>query len=124
MLALSPMLVGGVEEEDSAFDASPTVMTLWIESDEEARVSSTRSKGKVEALMLSAKAENMRPLVRVSRAIKYWRCVVDCAERKEREGEMGWVTGSSGKLTCETHCHCLCQCLRSRSTRSTEEVQN
>lgn len=44
MLALSPMLVGGVEDS-FAFDASSTVMTLLIETEEEARVSSTRSCG-------------------------------------------------------------------------------
>ncbi len=60
MLALSPMLVGGVEEEDCAFDAPSTVMTLSIESDEEARVSSPRPAGRTDELILSIMTENMR----------------------------------------------------------------
>jgi len=45
-LALSPMLVGGVEEEDWTFEeAASTVIVLKIDSDEDARVTSGRISG-------------------------------------------------------------------------------
>ena len=57
-LALSPMLVGGVEEEEGAFEAS-TVMTLLIESEEDARVASSRLGVPGEAPSLSSIVENI-----------------------------------------------------------------
>jgi hypothetical protein len=59
-LALSPMLVGGVEEEECAFEMS-TVMTLFIESEEDARVASSVLGALGEATILSSSAENIVP---------------------------------------------------------------
>jgi hypothetical protein len=57
-LPLSPMLVGGVEEDESAFEAS-TVMTLFIESEDDARVASSRLGVPGDAPSLSSRVENI-----------------------------------------------------------------
>lgn len=59
-LTLSPMLVGGVEEEDWAFEeAASTVMELRIDSGEEGRVASGGWKGSGGAVILLRRVENI-----------------------------------------------------------------
>lgn len=52
------MLVGGVEEEETAFEVS-TVMTLLIESEDDARVASSLLGAVGEAPRLSKRGENI-----------------------------------------------------------------
>jgi len=87
-LALSPMLVGGVEEDDGAFEAS-TVMTLWVDSEDEARVASSRLGVPDAAPSLSSRVENM--------ALGVWRMSRLCMQRREeREREVGQGQQPSG----------------------------
>ena len=58
MLVESPMLVGGVEEEDCAFEASSTVRALMVESDDDSRVTSARSVDFGVPPILSSREEN------------------------------------------------------------------
>jgi len=58
-LTLSPILVWGVEEEDCAFEELSTVMTLLVESADEARVKSARLSGRDEAPIRSIRIENI-----------------------------------------------------------------
>jgi hypothetical protein len=66
MLARSSMLVGGVEEEDCAFDEASTVIALKTESEEDARVTSGRATARGAALILSRRVENMAMLDHVA----------------------------------------------------------
>jgi hypothetical protein len=56
---LSPMLVGGVDEEDFAFEAPSTVMVLSADSEEDARVTSARAEDLGVAPILSRRDENI-----------------------------------------------------------------
>ena len=60
-LTLSPMLVGGVEEEDWAFEeeAASTVMELRIDSGEEGRVASCGLESSGGAAILLRRVENI-----------------------------------------------------------------
>jgi hypothetical protein len=72
ILALSPMLVGGVEEEDCAFETLSTVMTLLIESDEDARVRSARPDGCNDVSILSTMTESIAFDIRCR---VEWKCI-------------------------------------------------
>jgi hypothetical protein len=56
---LSPILVGGVDEDDCAFEDVSTVIALLIESEEDARVISTRAGGRDDDSILSIRTENI-----------------------------------------------------------------
>ncbi len=58
-LALSPMLVGGVEEADCALEGSSTVIALSRELEGDARVSSAGTDDRGVAPILSRRAENI-----------------------------------------------------------------
>ena len=78
MLTLSPMLVGHVEEDDAAFEAS-RVITLWIDSEGDARVASCRLRLSGKAPSLSRRGENMVCGVYVNVAL----CVAISEEGRE-----------------------------------------
>jgi hypothetical protein len=59
MLALSPMLVGGVEEEDCTLEEASTVIALRAESAEDARITSVRAAVRGVAAILSRRVENI-----------------------------------------------------------------
>jgi hypothetical protein len=59
MLTLSPMLVGGVEDEDCPRGESSTVIALSIESDGDARVAPSREVGREVDPILSRSVENI-----------------------------------------------------------------
>jgi hypothetical protein len=59
MLTLSPMLVGGVEDEDSPSGESSTVIALSIDSAGDARVAPSRDVGRDGDPILSRSVENI-----------------------------------------------------------------
>lgn len=62
MLTLSPMLVGGVEDEDCPSGESSTVIALSRDSDGEARVAPSRDVGRDGDPILSRRVENIATL--------------------------------------------------------------
>jgi hypothetical protein len=84
-LAVSPMLVGGVEEEEGAFDVS-TVMTLLIESEDDARVASSLLGALGDAPSLSKRGEN---IVSRSCVICFRGDVVRCRGKDALNDEVG-----------------------------------
>ncbi len=59
MLPLSPMLVGGVEDEDCPKEVSSTVIAVRTESDGDARVAPSRDVGRDVDPILSSRVESI-----------------------------------------------------------------
>ena len=83
MLTASPMLVGGVEDEDWSSEEWSTVIALATECAGDARVSSSREIGREGDSILSRSAENIATtwMSRYSGLV-----VVDEPERERKEG--------------------------------------
>lgn len=78
MLTLSPMLVGGVEDEDCPSELSSTVIALSTDSAGDARVSPSRDVGRDVEPILSRSVEN----IATSEVALHRR---DCCDEREQE---------------------------------------